>query len=55
MLRKDILFSPSLLKAHNIPYTIAIQHPKEFIVLNVGAYHAGYNATFNIAEAISIF
>ena len=55
MRHKDILFSPSLLKAHNIPYTIAVQHLKEFIVLNVGAYHARYNASFNIVEAVSIF
>ena len=54
MRHKDILFSPSVLKVHNIPYTTAVQHPNEFIIINVGAYHAGYNAGFNIAEAVSI-
>ena len=54
MRHKDNLFSPLVLKVHNIPYTTAIQHLNEFIIINVGAYHARYNAGFNIAEAVSI-
>ncbi len=29
------------------------QDPGEFIVLNAGAYHAGFNQGFNCAEAVN--
>jgi len=50
---KDIMISPSLLKAHNIKYEKAIQYPGEFIVLNTSAYHSGFNLGFNCAEAVN--
>jgi len=31
----------------------AKQEPNEFIVLNSGAYHSGYNLGFNCAEAVN--
>jgi len=31
----------------------AKQEPNEFIVLNAGAYHSGYNLGFNCAEAVN--
>lgn len=31
----------------------AKQMPNEFIVLNAGAYHSGYNLGFNCAEAVN--
>eukprot|EP01024_Parvocaulis_polyphysoides_P015087 TRINITY_DN1647_c0_g1_i1.p2 TRINITY_DN1647_c0_g1~~TRINITY_DN1647_c0_g1_i1.p2 ORF type:complete len:375 (-),score=37.72 TRINITY_DN1647_c0_g1_i1:235-1359(-) len=50
---KDILLSPKMLTSFHIPYKMAIQRPGEFIVLNAGAYHAGYNLGYNCAEAIN--
>eukprot|EP01025_Chloroclados_australasicus_P066147 TRINITY_DN9052_c1_g1_i2.p2 TRINITY_DN9052_c1_g1~~TRINITY_DN9052_c1_g1_i2.p2 ORF type:complete len:392 (+),score=27.34 TRINITY_DN9052_c1_g1_i2:164-1339(+) len=50
---KDILLSPNVLNTFHIPYSVAVQKPGEFIVLNAGAYHAGYNLGYNCAEAIN--
>lgn len=50
---KDILLSPSFLKNYNIKYKQAKQNPGEFIVLNAGAYHSGFNLGFNCAEAVN--
>ncbi|CAD7698279.1 unnamed protein product [Ostreobium quekettii] len=50
---KDILLSPSFLKSYNIKYHQAKQAPGEFIVLNAGAYHSGFNLGFNCAEAVN--
>ncbi|KAF6261711.1 JmjC domain, hydroxylase-domain-containing protein [Scenedesmus sp. NREL 46B-D3] len=50
---KDILLSPSTLKNYGVEYMQAKQEPNEFIVLNTGAYHAGYNLGFNCAEAVN--
>lgn len=46
-------FSPTCLKRHGIPFSTAVQHPGEFIITFPGAYHAGFNHGFNIAEAIN--
>jgi len=50
---KDIMFSPTMLRMHNVPYVQTKQNPGEFVVLNCGAYHAGFNLGFNYAEAIN--
>jgi jumonji domain-containing protein 2 len=50
---KDLMFSPSMLRTHNVPFMQAKQMEGEFIVLNAGAYHAGFNMGFNCAEAIN--
>jgi [histone H3]-trimethyl-L-lysine9/36 demethylase len=48
---KTKLFSPYKLKEFGIPYSTALQSPGEFIITFPGAYHAGFNHGFNIAEA----
>ena len=53
MRHKDVMFSPSMLRTHNVPYVQAKQEPGEFMVLNSAAYHAGFNMGFNCAEAIN--
>lgn len=50
---KDVVISPKVLKAYNVPFTQAKQRPGEFIVLNAAAYHAGFNLGFNAAEAVN--
>lgn len=50
---KDILLSPSVLRTYGVEYVQAKQDPNEFIVLNAGAYHSGYNLGFNCAEAVN--
>ncbi|KAK9865570.1 hypothetical protein WJX84_000456 [Apatococcus fuscideae] len=50
---KDILISPRVLRNHHIEYTLAKQEAGEFIVLNAGAYHSGFNMGFNCAEAVN--
>lgn len=50
---KDIMLSPSLLRAHGISYMQARQAEGEFIVLNAAAYHSGFNLGFNCAEAVN--
>lgn len=53
MRHKDVMVSPSQLKSLNIRYTTAKQEPGEFIVLNAGAFHAGFNTGLNCAEAVN--
>jgi hypothetical protein len=31
----------------------AVQRPREFIVSRAAAYHSGFNAGYNIAEAVN--
>lgn len=50
---KDIMFSPSMLRTHNVPYIQAKQEPGEFMVIRAAAYHAGFNMGFNCAEAVN--
>ncbi|KAK9823398.1 hypothetical protein WJX72_002487 [[Myrmecia] bisecta] len=50
---KDILLSPKVLKTYHIDYVQAKQEVGEFIVLNAGAYHSGFNLGFNCAEAVN--
>lgn len=50
---KEILMSPALLAAHNIPLVKAVHNAREFVVVGPGAYHAGFNHGFNIAESVN--
>lgn len=45
------LVSPTVLRAHNIPYARTTQHAREFIITFPYAYHAGFNHGYNCAEA----
>lgn len=40
---KDILISPRVLRAFNVPFQQARQEAGEFVVLNAAAYHSGFN------------
>ena len=48
---KEILISPALLQQHNIQYYRMVQQPGDFVITYPGAYHAGFNLGFNIAES----
>jgi hypothetical protein len=50
---KDILISPTLLRQSGIPFITAVQRAGEFVVVLAGAYHAGFNHGFNLAEAVN--
>ncbi|KAG2489039.1 hypothetical protein HYH03_012477 [Edaphochlamys debaryana] len=50
---KDIMLSPACLKTYGVPCMRACQRPNEFVVLNAAAYHSGWNAGFNCAEAVN--
>lgn len=50
---KDILISPRVLRAFNVPFQQARQEVGEFIVLSAAAYHSGFNQGFNCAEAVN--
>lgn len=48
---KQSLISPQVLQKAGIPFTFMVQYPGEAMVTFPGAYHFGFNAGFNIAEA----
>ena len=48
---KQSLISPQVLQKAGIPFSFAVQHPGEAVVTFPGAYHFGFNAGFNVAEA----
>ena len=50
---KEIMLSPALLAAHNIPVVRAVHNAREFVVVGPGAYHAGFNHGFNLAESVN--
>lgn len=50
---KEILLSPALLAAHNIPLVKVLHREREFVVVGPGAYHAGFNHGFNLAESVN--
>ncbi|DBA74353.1 TPA: hypothetical protein ACH3X1_011126 [Trebouxia sp. C0004] len=50
---KTVLITPALLHHHAMPVVTVKQDPGEFVVLNAGAYHAGFNQGFNCAEAVN--
>jgi jumonji domain-containing protein 2 len=50
---KDILISPSVLRQFSVGYHMCKQNKGEYVVLNAAAYHSGFNAGFNTAEAVN--
>ncbi|KAL3133396.1 hypothetical protein ABBQ38_007265 [Trebouxia sp. C0009 RCD-2024] len=50
---KTIMLTTTLLRDNDIPFVKVKHNPGEFIVLNAGAYHAGFNQGFNCAEAVN--
>ena len=46
---QELLVSPALLAAHNIPVVKVVHNPGEWVVVYPGAYHSGFNHGFNIA------
>lgn len=51
MRHKTQMASPTRIKEQNIHYEMVVQQPGEFVITFPGAYHAGFNHGFNIAEA----
>jgi jumonji domain-containing protein 2 len=51
MRHKTKMFSPARLKECGLPYDTVVQHAGEFVITFPGAYHAGFNHGFNLAEA----
>lgn len=47
------MLSPLELQRHGVPVVRAVQNAGEFIVTFPRAYHAGFNAGFNVAEAVN--
>ena len=45
--------SPNILRARGIPICRAVQEEGNFIITMPGAYHGGFNAGFNMAEAVN--
>ncbi|XP_059469656.1 probable lysine-specific demethylase 4B isoform X2 [Neocloeon triangulifer] len=48
---KTSLLSPSILKAHSIPYQTITQEAGEIMITFPYSYHAGFNQGFNCAES----
>lgn len=48
---KTCMLSPNKLKDCGIRFDTVLQEPGEFVITLAGAYHAGFNHGFNIAEA----
>ncbi len=53
MRHKNIMIAPKTLRKANIKYARAYQLAGEFMVTFPNAYHAGFNAGFNVAEAVN--
>ena len=50
---KTTLIDPAVLLKNGIKLHKTHQGPREFVVARAKAYHAGFNAGFNIAEAVN--
>ena len=50
---KTTLIDPAILLQNGIKLHKAHQGPREFVIARAKAYHAGFNAGFNIAEAVN--
>jgi len=50
---KTTLIHPNNLLENRIKMTRAIQKPGEFVISRAAAYHSGFNAGYNIAEAVN--
>ncbi len=47
------MFSPTVLKTGNVLVTKGVQEEGQFMITFPGAYHFGFNAGFNCAEAVN--
>ena len=50
---KTTIILPDNLLKEGIKLRRAVQRPREFIVSRAAAYHSGFNAGYNIAEAVN--
>lgn len=46
--------SPSFLKQEGVPVYRLVQQPGNFVITFPNAYHSGFNAGFNVAEAVNV-
>ena len=51
---KSFILSPELLKKHQIPFNVIVQHVNETVITLPYAYHGGFNIGFNLAQATNI-
>lgn len=47
------MIHPENLIKEGIKLTRAVQRPREFVISRASGYHAGFNAGYNIAEAVN--
>ena len=47
------MIEPSVLLKNGIKMHKMVQRPREFVIARAKAYHSGFNAGFNIAEAVN--
>ncbi|XP_055307723.1 uncharacterized protein LOC129571875 [Sitodiplosis mosellana] len=50
---KCVLIPPSILEENAIGFTRIIQYPGQYVITLSGGYHQGFNAGFNLAEAVN--
>jgi hypothetical protein len=51
---KTTLINPENLLRQGIKLRRAVQRPREYVISRAAAYHSGFNAGFNIAEAVNL-
>lgn len=44
---KFIVLTPKLLTQEGIPFSVVVQEPGTFVFTEPGAYHCGFNVSFN--------
>ena len=50
---KTTLIHPERLMSQGIKLRRAVQRPREYIISRAAGYHSGFNAGYNIAEAVN--
>jgi len=50
---KTTLIHPERLMSQGIKLRRAVQRPREYIITRAAGYHSGFNAGYNIAEAVN--
>ena len=50
---KTTLIEPKVLINNGIKMRKVVQREREFVISRAAAYHSGFNAGFNIAEAVN--